>query len=200
MVAEGNLARVQTTEDEAPARDTARLQDRYAVALYELAAEAQQLAVVEKDMTQLRETIAAAADLRQTLAHPLIDRATQQRVLKAVATTIGVQPLTQKFLALVCSKKRQAELTSIIDAFIDLCATRRGELTADVRVAAPLPQAQQDELARVLSVKHKATVKLNVTIDPAVLGGMAVKVGATLYDRTIQSQLTRLQATLEEAA
>lgn len=200
MIAEGNLARAQPTDIDTPMRDSARLVDRYAVALYELAVESNALTVIEKDMANLRATLDAASDLRQTLSHPLIDRATQQRVLKAVATNLGAHALTQKFVALVCSKKRQAELHNIIDAFIDLCATRRGELTAEVRVAAPLSPAQQDELARVLSTKHNATVKLNVVVDPNVLGGMAVKVGATLYDRTIQSQLTRLQATLEEAA
>lgn len=197
---QGNLARTTQNDFDAPARDTARLEDRYALALYELAVDAQALAQVEKDMTALSDTIAAATDLRQTLAHPLIDRAAQQRVLKAVATNLGAHTLTQKFIALVCRKGRQAQLQHIIAAFVELCAERRGELTADVRVAAPLSPAQTDELARVLSTKHNATVKLNVTVDPAVLGGMAVKIGATLYDRTVQSQLTRLQATLEEAA
>lgn len=193
-------ARTQQNDIDAPARNTARLPDRYAHALYELAAQQQVLPAVEKDMAALAAALDAAPDLRRTLAHPLIDRAAQERVLKAIATNLGAQPLTQKFVALVCRKKRQANLAAIIDAFQDVCANHRGELTAQVRVAAPLSPAQQDELARVLSAKHNATIKLNVTVDPAVLGGMAVQVGATLYDRTVQSQLARLQTKLEEAA
>lgn len=193
-------ARTQQDEMDAPARNTARLPDRYAQALYELAVQQQALAAVEKDMVTLGDAIAASTDLQRTLQHPLIDRAAQGRVLTAIATNLGAQTLTQKFIGLVARKKRQAELPAIIGAFQQLCASRRGELLARVRVAAPLSPAQQDELARVLSAKHNATVKLDITVDPAVLGGMAVQIGATLYDRTVQSQLTRLQTKLEEAA
>ncbi|MGE3770269.1 MAG: ATP synthase F1 subunit delta [Bdellovibrionales bacterium] len=193
-------ARTEDVAIESVSRASARVEDRYALALYELAAEQHVLPAIEHDMAALRETIAASADLRRSLEHPLIDRATQTKVLKQLAAKLQLNALTQKFLSLVAGKKRQNALEDIIAAFEAECAARRGERTAEVRSAAPLSPAQQDELARVLSAKHNATIKLNVTVDPTLLGGMQIKIGATLYDRTLKSQLTLLQHQLEAAA
>lgn len=200
MTAQGNLARTEEPTADRTARNTARLEERYATALYELALEAGALAAVERDVLALQQALQSAADLRRALSHPLTPRETHARVLRQVAQRLGAGQLTQKFLALVCHKKRQDQLGVIFQAYGALCAARRGEVTAAVRVASPLTPAQHDELVRKLSAKHNVTVKLEVTVDPTVLGGMAVKIGATLYDRTLSSQLSRLQLTLEEAA
>jgi F-type H+-transporting ATPase subunit delta len=194
------LQRSQPT-DAPPARGTtAHAHDRYALALMELALDAGQLSAVESDIQALGEAIASSADLQRALRHPLIARAQHDAVLQAIAAKTSMQSLTKKFISLVVAKKRQGLLPDIAAAFAALCAAQRGELTATVTSAHPLSSAQQDELVRILSVRHHASVKLNVAVDPSLLGGMRIHIGATLYDRTIASQLNRLTTQLQEAA
>lgn len=202
MTAQGNVAaaRSEITTAETTVRHTARVEDRYALALYELAAERGVVAVVEADMQSLSATVSSNAELKKALRHPLINRATQGRVLKSIAVKLALNELTQKFLALVAGKNRQAELMAIIGAFQVECAHRRGEVTALVRSATVLSAAQQEELVRILSAKHNAKVKLNVQVDESLLGGMTVTIGAQLYDRTLKSQLNCLSTQLQEAA
>ena len=193
-------ARSETNTAKTTVRQTARVEDRYALALVELAAERGIVPAVEADMQALGAAVESSAELKKALRHPLINRATQGRVLKSIATKLGLSDLTQKFLALVAGKKRQAELLAIVIAFQAECARRRGEVTALVRSATALTAAQQEELARVLSAKHNAKVKLNVLVDENLLGGMTIQIGTVLYDRTLKSQLNRLSTQLQEAA
>jgi F-type H+-transporting ATPase subunit delta len=194
------LARAEEYNVSDTAASTARVEDRYAVALLELAQDAGKLAEVEADMVVLADAIASSEDLRTTLNHPIVSRDAQQNILEGIGKKLNLSELTQKFLALVASKKRQNILTDIINAFEAEVARQRGELIATVRSATVLSPEQQAELSRILSSKHKATVKLNVIIDDALLGGMTIQIGDKFYDRTLKSQLTILSQQLREIA
>lgn len=178
-----------------------RLEDRYAGAFADLATEKSVLAAVEADVTALLEMISTSPDLLTTLRNPILSRHAQSTLLLYIVDKLKLQPLTRQFLQLIGKKRRQAALPSILSAFQNETARRRGELVATVTSAAALTDQQQAELVRALGAKHQgAKVSLKVTVDPALIGGMTIRIGSRLYDRSVASQLQRLQHKLTQAA
>ena len=80
-----------------------------------------------------------------------------------------------------------------------MLAAERGEVTAEVTTATELTQEQRERLARTLSEKVGREVSLSETVDPAILGGLIVKVGSRMIDTSIRSKLNALQNTMKEA-
>jgi F-type H+-transporting ATPase subunit delta len=80
-------------------------------------------------------------------------------------------------------------IDSVVDHLCDLAARQRERVIAEVRVAAPLDAEQSRRLADVLSRLKGRTVRLNVAVDPAVLGGVHVKVGDEVIDGTVAAKL-----------
>jgi F-type H+-transporting ATPase subunit delta len=80
-------------------------------------------------------------------------------------------------------------IDSVVDHLCDLAARQRERVIAEVRVAALLDAEQSRRLADVLSRLKGRTVRLNVAVDPAVLGGVHVKVGDEVIDGTVAAKL-----------
>ena len=80
-------------------------------------------------------------------------------------------------------------LNAAIDTLCELAARQRERVVAEVRVAAPLTEEQSRRLAAALSSLKGRTVRLNVAVDPAVLGGVMVTIGDEVIDGTVASRL-----------
>jgi F-type H+-transporting ATPase subunit delta len=80
-------------------------------------------------------------------------------------------------------------LDAAIDTLCELAARQRERVVAEVRVAAPLTEEQSRRLAAALSSLQGRTVRLNVAVDPAMLGGVMVTIGDEVIDGTVASRL-----------
>ena len=87
-------------------------------------------------------------------------------------------------------------IDSVIDQLCDLAARQRERVVAEVRVAVPLDETQQRRLADALSRLKGRTVQLNVAVDPAVLGGVHVRIGDEVIDGTVASRMEQARRTL----
>jgi F-type H+-transporting ATPase subunit delta len=101
-------------------------------------------------------------------------------------------------LGLMASKRRLFVLPQLLAALRDLIAEEKGEVTADVTVAAPLTKTQETKLAASLKKTVGKTVKLNTTVDDSLIGGLIVKVGSQMIDTSIRSKLASLQNAMKE--
>lgn len=173
------------------------LAGRYATALYELADEAKSLDQVAGDLAGLKKAIAENADLRRLIASPLVPRDQQAKAVLALVEKMGVSDLTRRFIGIVARNRRLFQLPAIIDAYSALLAEHRGEVTAVVTSARPLtaPQTESVNAALRSAVGRKVAVSLHV--DPALLGGLNVKVGSRLIDASLASKLQRLQLAMK---
>lgn len=205
------IATKETTLPTAGAADIAdmrsdRMEDRYALALIELAETHNATDAIAADVTSLRAALSDSAALRRLLSNPILPRDAQGRALTAIAAKLGVNKLTQNFLRLIARKGRQGALSAILSAFQTELARRSGAISADVTSAAPLSEMEQQALIAAVTkaaARHGSapkSVTLNVTVDPSLLGGLKVRIGSRLYDRSLSGQLDRLQQTLEQAA
>lgn len=176
------------------------LADRYAQALYSLAADRHALDEAVDQMAALGRLIDENADLRRLLASPLFDVHTAQKAVRAVLTEQGFGKLVQDFVGVVASNRRLGALRAIVADFAALVADKRGIVVAHVTTAHPLTEVQEQLLRARLIESGYGTVEIVRHVDPSLLGGLVLRIGARLYDSSLKSRLQRLQYAMKGAA
>ncbi|MBN8904445.1 MAG: ATP synthase F1 subunit delta [Rhodospirillales bacterium 69-11] len=176
------------------------LADRYAAALYAHAEDANALDSVVSEMENLGKIIAASADFRRLLDSPLIDVQQAMRAVAAVLEQEGFGKPVRDFVGVVAANRRLKALPEIVHAFASLVAERRGIITAHVASAHPLTDLQRQQLRARLIEAGYGNVNILEQVEPDLLGGLVVRIGARLYDTSLKSRLQRLQYAMKGAA
>lgn len=177
--------------------DVARVVQRYAGALYDLAQEQSLLETVAADIEFLRVLFHESSEFQHIVCHPHLTNAQSAEALKKVADVAKLNPLTERFLDFLSQKQRLNFLQPMLVAFLERFATQRGEVKAEVCSARPLTGAQQEALARKLQQLTGGKVHLSLSQDAGLLGGLRVKMGSKLIDATIKTKLARLERQLK---
>lgn len=172
---------------------------RYAQALFDLAEEGQALDAVRADLKSLRKAWAESADLRRLASSPVISGEDKARGLIAIADKASFNALTRKFLGLLAQNGRAGDLTAVIAGFDRLYAMRTGLVSAEVVSAAPLDAAQMSAIKASLRKALGKDPELEARVDPALLGGLKVKVGSRLYDASLKTKLDQMKFALKRA-
>lgn len=184
------------------ADDSSRMADvgaRYAQALFELADEAGVLGAVENDVKALKGMIADSGDLRHLLASPAFTAEDKGKALSAIADKAKFNEVTGNFVALLAKNGRAGALPAALRAFEALAAERRGTVAAEVTTAIKISVAQQKAIAAALKKAFGKDPEITTTVDPALLGGLKVKVGSKLFDASLKSRLDQLKFALKRA-
>ena len=176
------------------------LADRYAAALYSHAEDSHALDEVVGQMEQLGQLIDASADFRRLLESPLIDINHASKAALAVLQQGGFGKPVRDFVGVIAANRRLRALREIVAAFARLVAERRGIITAHVASAHPLTDVQRQQLRARLIEAGYGNVNIHESVEPDLLGGLVVRVGARLYDTSLKSRLQRLQYAMKGAA
>lgn len=175
----------------------ASLSGRYATALFELARDERKLDAVSASLATLKDALANSAEFAKLTSSPLVDRAAATKTVAAIAPQLGLDPLTGNFLGVLAQNRRLGELSAVIRAFTGLVARHRGETTADVTSAHPLSDDQIDALKARLKAQTGRDVTIDLKVDPAILGGLIVKVGSRMVDGSIRTKLNTLATAMK---
>lgn len=170
----------------------ASLSGRYATALFALARETKSIDVVEASLATVRATLDQSDDFRRLTQSPLVSRKQAGAAVAAAADMMGVDATTKNFLGVLAENRRLAQLPAVIRAFRALAANFRGETTADVTSAHPLDPEQVDALKQQLRTRIGRDVAVDLSVDPALLGGLVVKIGSHMIDSSIRTRLNSL--------
>jgi F-type H+-transporting ATPase subunit delta len=173
---------------------------RYASALYALAEETGRVDEVVEQMEALGRLIDASADFRRLLESPLIDVRQGRSAASAVMVQEGFGKTVQDFVGVVATNRRLRNLREIVAAFAALVAEKRGIVVAQITTAHPLTTVQREQLRARLIAAGYGRIQIEERVDPALLGGLVVRVGARLYDSSLKSRLQRLQYAMKGAA
>lgn len=172
--------------------------ERYASALFDLAREANDLPSVEAKLSDLAALSDESADFRRLIASPVFSAGDQERAIGAIADRGGLRGLVGNFLRLVARNRRLFALPGIIRAFREMAARHRGEVTAEVTSARPLNDAQVADLKTALREKLGKEATLQARVDPAILGGLVVKVGSRMIDSSLRTRLMTVKTQLKD--
>lgn len=176
---------------------------RYAGSLFALAQEAGFIGPVEKTLAAVSRLVKESDDFRHLVASPVFSAKEQLRAIDALAkksalTGAGAAGLVGNFLRVVAANGRLVMLSAIFESFHDLAAAARGQLSADVVSAHALDAAQQKELRAALSGAAGKDVTLRMKVDPAILGGLVVRIGSRQIDTSLRTKLSSLKLALKE--
>jgi F-type H+-transporting ATPase subunit delta len=172
---------------------------RYAQALFDLAVETDAVDAIEADLISLARMLKESADLRKLIASPAFSADDKAKGLAALAARSDLNATTAKFLGLLATNRRTGALTAIIEAFRALVARRRGLVSAKVTSAIALSAAQTASLTSALRAVLGKDPQIEAHVDPAILGGIKVRVGSRLYDASLKSKLDSLKFALKRA-
>ena len=170
----------------------ASLAGRYALALFELARDERQLEAVGASLSNLKRALAESEDFRTLVSSPLVTREDSQRAVAAAAEALGLDPLTRNFVGVLARNRRLSKLADVIRAFEMLAARHRGEVTAEIVSAHPLTDDQIAALKANLKARTGRDIAVDLSVDPAILGGLKVKVGSRMIDGSIRTKLNTL--------
>tara|TARA_Y100000758_G_scaffold113306_1_gene79410 strand:- start:789 stop:1325 length:537 start_codon:yes stop_codon:yes gene_type:complete len=168
---------------------------RYAVTLLEAADEMGASESITRDVEGLVATLDGSEELLEFLANPLISSEIQASALRQLFGD-EVGELTLNFLQLMGSRGRAALIALALQAFLELVAEREGIVGAEVRSAIELSPQQRQNLQQRLEKYTGRKVRLEALVDTNVRGGVIARVGDTVFDGSISTQLERLRQRL----
>jgi F-type H+-transporting ATPase subunit delta len=172
---------------------------RYATALFDLAREEKAIDAVKADLERFDALVAESADLNRLVRSPVFSADEQLQALSAVLERAGIGGLAAKFLKLVTANRRLFAVRDMVKAFRELVADHKGEATAQVTVAEKLKDEHLAALRSALKAVSGKDVDLAVTIDPAIIGGLVVKLGSRMVDSSLRTKLNALRHAMKEA-
>ena len=173
---------------------------RYARALFELALDAKSVDAVKADIEKFDAMIEESADLRRLVRSPVFGAEERSRALAAVLAKAGIGGLAANFLMFVTANRRLFSVGDMIRDFRKLVAKWKGEVTAEVTAAETLSDAHLQAIKDALkSITGEKSVDLNVKIDPAIIGGLTVKLGSRMVDSSLRTKLNAIKHAMKEA-
>ncbi len=170
----------------------ASLSGRYALALFELANEQKKLEAVGRDLAAVSQALAESDGFKALTTSPLVGRDEAMRAVEATAKAMQIDPITGNFLGVLAKNRRLGQLPGVIRAFNTLSARHRGELTAEVVSAHSLDDDQVDALKQNLRTRMGRDIAVDLRVDPAILGGLVVKIESQMIDGSIRTKLNNL--------
>jgi F-type H+-transporting ATPase subunit delta len=179
--------------------DVSSAAGRYATALFELASEANAIDAVKADLDRFDALIAESPDLLRLVRSPVFSASEQLQALSAVLDRAGIGGLAAKFLKLVTANRRLFAVRDIVKAFRTAVANHKGEATAEVTVAEPLSDSHVAALRDALKSISGKDVDLAIKVDPAIIGGLVVKLGSRMVDTSLRTKLNAIRHAMKEA-
>ena len=172
---------------------TGSLARRYARAVLEIGTANGNLDKLGADLRSLAKAMHESAELVTALTNPAIRRADRRRVIDGLLQRIGAEPNTKNLVYLLLDGERMSSLESIsreVDAMIE---AKSGRTVAEVTSAKPLDAAQLSQITAALEKLSGKKVAVTRREDPNLLGGVVAKLGDTVYDGSLRTQLRTLR-------
>lgn len=173
---------------------------RYARALFELALDAKSVDAVKADIEKFAAMIAESPDLNRLVRSPVFGAEERSRALAAVLAKAGIGGLASNFLMFVTANRRLFSIGEMIRDFRKLVSRWKGEVTAEVTAAEKLSDTHLEAIKSALkSITGEKSVDLHVKIDPAIIGGLTVKLGSRMVDSSLRTKLNAIKHAMKEA-
>lgn len=171
---------------------------RYASALFDLATEAGQVDQVQADLARFKALLDGSDDLKRLVKSPVFSAEDQAKAVAAILDKAGIGGLAGNLIKVVASNRRLFAIEGVIRGFGALVAKSRGEITAEVTVAEALSATHSKTLSAALKDVLGKEPRIEVKVDPAILGGLIVKVGSRMIDTSLRTKLNSIRTAMKE--
>ena len=167
----------------------------YAKALFDFALERDALESVQKDMLALSSLCKTNRDFVLMLKSPILKTGKKQKILTAIFKET-VSEITNGFLKVIASKRRESLLPDMAAAFIELYQDYKHILTTYVKTAVPLTEDISKEIMKVMASQSTGTIALVEEIKQELIGGFVLQWKDKQYDASILNQVNKMRKSI----
>ncbi|XP_048960474.1 ATP synthase subunit O, mitochondrial isoform X3 [Canis lupus dingo] len=175
------------------------IEGRYATALYSAASKQNKLEQVEKELLRVAQ-ILKEPKMAASIMNPYIKRSVKVKSLNDMTAKERFSPITSNLINLLAENGRLNNTPGVISAFSTMMSVHRGEVPCTVTTASPLDEATLTELKTVLKsfLSKGQVLKLEVKVDPSIMGGMIVRIGEKYADMSARTKIQKLSRAMRE--
>jgi F-type H+-transporting ATPase subunit delta len=172
---------------------------RYAKALFDVAIAESDPEQVERELTAFSDLVRGHVDLRQVLVSPAIPAARKKAIVAQLLDRQQPSSPVRKLLLLLAERDRLDLLADLVAVYHERVMDHLKVVQAEVTTATPLPTEQAAQLQQRLGTMIGRAVTLTTKVDPALIGGMVTRIGGTVYDGSVATQLAALRQRLTQS-
>lgn len=166
---------------------------RYATALADVVADRGEARQVQEELSSWEMMMNANSMLMEVFRNPTIPYEQKQKVLTSLIERVRLRPTTSNFLQVLLRNQRLTELPEVNLRFAQVLDERSGVVSAQVTTARDVPEAQQEALRAKLTAMTGKHVRLSFTTDQELIGGIVARIGSTIYDGSVRTQLQQVK-------
>jgi F-type H+-transporting ATPase subunit delta len=170
---------------------------RYAKALVDILTEREgDFDAVHAEIEGLASIVEGSRDLTRLLYSPSIRLEVKRGIVEDLIARTGLSEISSTFVRLLLEKGRLRYLTSIAETFEYLANERRGRLKVNLTSSAPLGDDVVERLKAEIEASTGKTILIETAVDPALIGGLVVRIGDRVLDGSIKHQLAAMRESL----
>jgi len=173
---------------------------RYARALLDVAIKEQaNLEQIEHELTQFADLFTQYPLLQKVMINPAVPVPRKRAATADLLARANFSPIVSKLLTLLADRDRLVLVPELLAAYSDRLLDHRHVVRANVTTAATVDGRRSDAIQHGLAELTGRTVKLSMTVDPSIIGGMVARIGSTVYDASVTRQLEKMRERLVES-
>ena len=173
--------------------------NRYSLALYELAAEANMLSQIEINVLSIIDLIEKSDDFKNLIKDPTVSQNDLSKAIDKIFDYLKIENLLKNFTNFLVIKRRFFFVEQILNNFIEICSEKRGELKTEIKSAKKLSKDEINKIKDELSKHFTSKIKLNYKYDESLIGGLIVQVGSMMIDTSIKNKLQQIENKMMKA-
>jgi F-type H+-transporting ATPase subunit delta len=166
---------------------------RYAVALADVVSGRGEAREVQQELSAWEEMMRSNPQLLEVFRNPTIPYEQKRSVAAKLIARTSVRQTTSNFLQVLVQNHRLADLETINRIFAQELDRRTGTVAAEITTARPIPADAQQALRTRLAELTRKDVRLSFAIDEDLIGGVVTRIGSTVYDGSVRSQLQQIK-------
>ena len=166
---------------------------RYARALFDVALKESDPVQVERDLAALAGLMSQNPELHSALTNPAIPVSAKHQITDTLATRLNMAKPAHKLLLLLADRDRLTMMTDLLDVYRERLMEHQQIVRAEVTTAAPLGPDRIAQLQTKLAGMTGRKVEMRTKVDPSIIGGVVTRIGGTVYDGSLATQLAKLR-------
>ena len=170
---------------------SSEISQRYALALYDLSKENNQIKEFETNMTTFMRLFNSNEHLKYFIKNPTHSIEDQKTIFDRILSSMNFNKIVKNFFFILIIKKRIFFVDKIIDEFLSLISKKKGEISANLISATKLNEKTISDIDSNIKLKHK--------MDSSLIGGVVIQIGSLMIDTSIKNRLQKYKKLMTEA-
>jgi F-type H+-transporting ATPase subunit delta len=171
---------------------------RYARALFDVALKESDPAQAERDLSAFANLMSSNPELHSALTNPGVPVAGKRAVTEALTLRLEVSSPVRKLLALLAERDRLSLVPDLLAVYRERLMDHQQIVRAEVTTAAPLSAERAAQIEQRLAQATGRRVDVTTSVDPTIIGGIIARIGSTVYDGSVATQLSKIRQRLTQ--